>query len=265
MLASTTACNRQEATGQTVAVVNDKGITASELKLELNNVPPASRESVKGQVLQAMIDRRLLAADAEAQKLDKAPGFILQERRMREVMLAQQALQGFAAASRRPISQNDVNAYIDSHPNIAADRRILLVSQVQFTTPSQEVLKALVPTQTIDELVAVLQQNKVAMQRGRAQVDTAAISDEEMAKLASLKPGEPLVSTSGPTSVASAVIEQRAAPLNQSEQEAVARRRIEAERAQKAVKQRTAGLRQAAKISYSDAYKPKPGAKPAAQ
>lgn len=262
LLSTAAACQRQGPTGQTVATVDGKPITASELKAELANLPPATREQAKAQVLQAMIDRRLLAAEAEKQKLDKAPTFVLQERRLHEVMLAQQALQSFARSAQQPISQTEINTYLDRHPNVGAARRLLVADQIRFATPPKPVLDALGPTRTLDQVIAVLQQRGVKIERGRGQFDTATLPQDAVAQLDKLAIGEPLISISGPTAIASAIVDQRPAPLAASEQVELARKLIAAERGQASVKQRTDSLRQAATIEYSAGYKPAPTAPP---
>lgn len=262
LLSSAAACHRQGATGQTVATVDGDPITTSELKVELANLPPASREQARAQVLQAMIDRRLLAAAAEKDKLDKAPAFVLQERRMREVMLAQQAVQASARSSQQPISQTEINTYLDRHPNVGAERRLLIADQIRFPTPPKPVLDALRPTRTLEQIISVLQQRGVAVERGRGQFDTALLPDDAMAQIAKLSPGEPLISINGPTVIASVIVEQRTVPLSQQDQAELARKRMSSERAQASVKQRTDSLRQAATIDYAAGYRP---AKPPAR
>src|SRR5437868_15423272 len=76
--------------GQTVAVVNNDEITASDLNAELGNanVPAAdATKDVRAQALQRLIDRRLLAQQAKADDLDKSPEFLNQQRRMNEELL----------------------------------------------------------------------------------------------------------------------------------------------------------------------------------
>lgn len=258
VLALTAGCDRTAtAGGQTIAVVNGEAITASDLTLELNNLPPAAREQSKAQVLEAMIDRRLLAEDAVEQKRDKVSAFVLEERRMRDVMLAQQTLSAFAQSSRQPVSVNEINDYLDRNPQVGSDRRILLVNQMQFATPPKPVLDAMRGAKSMAAIATLLQSRGIAAQRGRTQMDTAMMPEAELRRLAQSAPGEPLVVINGPATIVSEIVEQRRAPLSEADQQKVVRNRIEAERAQTSVKQQTDALRQAATISYSEEYQPK--------
>ena len=66
------ACNNK-AEGQTVAVVNGQEVTLSELNFELGlaNIPPGTdKNAARSQVLQTMIDRRLLANQAREEGVD---------------------------------------------------------------------------------------------------------------------------------------------------------------------------------------------------
>jgi SurA-like N-terminal domain len=77
-------CQRK-AEGQTVAVVNGKEITIPELNFALNEVkiPEAlDKNSARSQVLQKMIDRRLLADEARNEGIDKTPEFLNRQRQM---------------------------------------------------------------------------------------------------------------------------------------------------------------------------------------
>src|SRR4051812_49548010 len=84
-----TGCGKK-ATGQTVAVVNGEEISQGELNAELQaaNVPAsADRKQVTAQLLQRIIDRKLLAQAAVKDGIDKTPEYISRQRRMNEELL----------------------------------------------------------------------------------------------------------------------------------------------------------------------------------
>ncbi|MCY7280608.1 MAG: SurA N-terminal domain-containing protein, partial [Sphingomonas bacterium] len=119
------ACNNK-AEGQTVAIVDGQEITLSELNFELGlaNVPPgADKAAARSQVLQSMIDRRLLASQAKQEGVETTPDFISRMRRGEEdlliSMLSAQRLKSVALPSVR-----ETDAFIASHPAIFANREL---------------------------------------------------------------------------------------------------------------------------------------------
>src|SRR4051794_39074115 len=81
---------QKKASGQTVAVVNNEEITASDLNAELtseNASPTGTTQQVRNQALENLIDRRLLAQQARSQGVDKSPEFVNQQRRATEDLL----------------------------------------------------------------------------------------------------------------------------------------------------------------------------------
>src|SRR5690242_9678585 len=90
LIALTVASCQKKASGQSVAVVNNEEITASDLNAELANAKiPASAATadVRNQVLQELINRRLLEQQAKSDGIDKTPEFLNQERRATENLL----------------------------------------------------------------------------------------------------------------------------------------------------------------------------------
>ena len=88
------ACTKK-AEGQTVAIVNGEEITAAELNAELGNakIPEgADKNQARSRVLQAMIDRRLLAQQARKDGIDKTPEFLNRQRRATDEWLVNRAL-----------------------------------------------------------------------------------------------------------------------------------------------------------------------------
>src|SRR5689334_24360697 len=83
------ACNRK-AEGQTVAVVNGDEITVPDLNFALNQakVPEgADKKLARSQLLQQLVDRRLLAQQARQEGIDKTAEYLNARRRADEDLL----------------------------------------------------------------------------------------------------------------------------------------------------------------------------------
>ena len=101
------ACGDKSPQGQVVATVNGEEITAQEVNAEaqaLNLPANANREAVLPQILQRVLDRKLLVGVARERKMDKSPDFLIQRRRAEETvlatMLARQINEGVSPTSR---------------------------------------------------------------------------------------------------------------------------------------------------------------------
>ncbi|GAC1576673.1 MAG: hypothetical protein NVS3B5_08350 [Sphingomicrobium sp.] len=87
-----TACGPNEPHGQVIAVVNGVEITLAELNAEARarNLAIGSDRAQRDSAIADLINRKLLVQAAHERGLDQTPQFILAERRLREIFLAQQ-------------------------------------------------------------------------------------------------------------------------------------------------------------------------------
>jgi EpsD family peptidyl-prolyl cis-trans isomerase len=252
----TAGCNRNDApSGQTIATVNGDDITTSDLQLEMGNVPPEQRKKAQALVARTLVDRRLLSQYAKEQGIDKNPQFVLQLRRMTELLLAERAATQISAASQQPISISEINKYLDNHPSLA-NRRILTLDQLTFPMPDSKVAVELNQATTMDSVIATLQRHNIQFSRAQPKGDTATLRDDLSSKLDTLKPGEPLIILNQPNSTANVIIDSKPVPLDNATASNIARRAMNAQRANDALQQRGMALRKQAKISYAKGYAP---------
>jgi len=253
----TAGCNRHEApSGQTIATVNDADITTSDLQLEMAGVPPEQRKQAQALVVKTLVDRKILAQYAKSQGMDHNPDFVLQLRRTTEILLAERAAQKIESGARQPISISEINQYLDAHPDIAANRRILTLDQLTFPLPSAGVATELKPAKTMADVVTTLQRHTIQFSRNQSQVDTAGLPDDLNSKLNALQPGEPLIVLNTPNSTANVITESKPMPLDGTAAADAARQRINMKQTNDALQQRGLALRQQAKISYAKGYAP---------
>lgn len=252
----TAGCNQKSApSGQTIANVDGDEITTSDLQLEMREVAPEQRKSSQGLVVQTLVDRKILTQYAKSEGMDRNPDFILQLRRMTDILLAERAAQQIASRAQQPISVSQVNEYLDSHTGIS-NRRILTMDQLTFAFPNEAVTKELELAKTANDVIATLQRHNIQFVRNEIKSDTAALRGDLVGKFDKLAPGEPLVILNRPNSTAHVILASEPAPLDSATAEAVARKAIAAERTNAAVQQRGLALRKAAKVTYAKGYGP---------
>ena len=252
------ACNNK-AEGQTVAVVNGQEITLSELNFELGlaNVPPGSDKAVvRAQVLQSMIDRRLIAAQALKEGVDKTPDFLSRKRRAEEdlliSMLSSQRLKSVALPSVR-----ETDAFIASHPAMFANRELWALEQVQFQPPADPSVQAEIDkTPSLAALVAVLQKHGVTFAQQKNRLDTAIVPAELYQKISAIREGEPFIVRVGDRAIASVIVGREAKPLGGDQARPIAADAMRREQSAKDMANRVSGLRKAAKIEYQKGFAP---------
>ena len=112
------ACHGRQVGGQTLALVNGEPITTGDRDLELATLPPDQRQGANAAVLQALIDRKLLAQDGVARGDDHSTDFVRLERRWHEMALAQRdaaAIAARAAVQTGSPSASDTEAALTRH------------------------------------------------------------------------------------------------------------------------------------------------------
>ncbi|WP_126174432.1 hypothetical protein [Altericroceibacterium xinjiangense] len=258
----TAGCNEDQApSGQTIATINDDEITTSDMQLEMANLPPEQRKQAQNLVVQTLVDRKILAQYAQSEGMDRNPDYVLQLRRMTELLLAERAAQQIAAGARQPITISEVNQYLDANPGIATNRRILTLDQLMFPLPNAAVAADLKLAKTMSDVITTLQRHNIQFTRNEAKVDTAGLPEDLNGKLDELQPSEPLIILNSPNSTANVIVDSKLMPLDAATAADVARQRINTQRTNDAVQQRGLALRQQAEIAYAKGYAPTSAAK----
>ena len=256
------ACNKK-AEGQTVAIVNGEEITAAELNAELaatNAGQGADKAEVRSRVLQAMIDRRLLAQQAKKDGIDKSPDFLNRQRKTNEDLLINMLASRQIDTAKIPSNQ-EIERYQASRPQMFANREQWSLEQLRFqmpTDPAQR--KALADAQSLAEIEKILTDAGLTYNKQRNRLDTAIIPQSIYGQIASLPPTEPFVIPVGNIAVASVVIAREPAPVTGEQAKPMAVAAMRREQASKFMQDRLKTVRDAAKIEYKEGFAP-PAAK----
>ena len=251
-------CQRK-AEGQTVAVVNGQEITVPDLNFALSQakVPAdADKNAVKAQILQQLVDRRLLAEQARSEGIDKTPEFLNRQRQAEEQLLITMLAARRLNTAQLP-SDREVQDFIASHSGMFANRETWSLDQVQYLTPKDPAIIAEIQkTLGIDALIAVLQSHKIDFKRQKNRLDTAVVPPDLYSKLSTLPAGEPFVVPIGDRSVASAVVAKEPNPLGGDQAKPAAVALMRKQQTGKSLEGLLKSLRSSAKIEYQPGYAP---------
>lgn len=254
-----TACQKK-AEGQVVAIVNGEEITLSELNTEIAdlNVPAsADKEAVRNQVLQRMIDRRLLVQAAKEAGLDRDPQYLSQERRMREQLLVSMYGKKTMDSIRVPDTAT-IDKYITAHPTAFADRKRFKLDQLQIDPPSDpNRLKELESAHSLAEVANRLTAMNIAFQRGTGTLDSAGIAPDMLQRLEALPPGEPFIVPANGKLVINAITGVESIALTPEQARPIAAQTIRNEELNKIGEERLKEAKAKAKIEYQPGYEAK--------
>jgi EpsD family peptidyl-prolyl cis-trans isomerase len=254
--------------GQIIAIVNGDEISQAELNAELQGaqIPDsADRDTLRRQVLQRLVDRKLIVQKAREQGLDKTPEYVAQQRRLEENLLVSMLGQKIAATVPLP-DDRDITQYIADNPTQFSARERLLLDQIQFQAPKDvKKLLMLKDAHSLDDVAAGVQKLGLAFSRGKGVIDTGRLDPQLTAVINKLPPGEPFVLPSNGQYVASVIVGRDATPTpsqvgRQAAAEMVRRRELIAES-----KAQVARARSTAEIEYQPGFEPDKSAIKASQ
>ena len=266
MLLATTACHKQ-ATGQSVAVVNNEEISQSELNDELNaaNIPDSvDKKLVMPRLLQGIVDRKLVAQKAVSEGLDKSPEYLSRQRRLNENLLIGMYTQK-VGDTIKPATPAEIDTFMAQHPNMFQGRQILALQQLAFDRPSDmSLLNQLRDAHSMDAVEATLTKLGIPFVKGAGQLDIGTIQPQVAQQVLNLPAGEPFIAPSGGKIVVSVVTGRQAVATNPDQARRVATEAIRRQKLGQLLEKQVKDLRTAAKIQYQPGFEPKTGADNAA-
>jgi EpsD family peptidyl-prolyl cis-trans isomerase len=256
LLSVLVACGQKaadSAPGQALASVNGVEITVLQLNDELARagVKAASEQAASKQLLQALIDRQLLLAEAGREKFDRDPKVMQAIERTRALIIAQAWLQK-RVGNLTPPTSADIEAYYREHPQFFGVRKQFSMDQLQLSAAAlTPALKEVVDhAKSLDEVTAWLAVNKVQAGRSHVTRSTADLAPALATRLLAMRKGQVFAVQEGERALVVALSDVQEAPVTL----AVARPQIEQflmkQRQKESATAELARLRADAKIVY---------------
>jgi peptidyl-prolyl cis-trans isomerase C len=261
-----TACGSKEGEtlekGQVLATVNGTDITANELNAELigAQLPAAGeqRKAIEQQALQGLIDRTILADIAREKSIDKSPIYIGQKRRAEENLLVQ-LLQRDIASKISPTTAAEAKSFIESNPQLFADRKIYQLDQIQFQMPQDLTkLKAYEPLKTMEEIALQLTRDGLQFRRAPGALDPVSTAPNILSQITSKPQGEIFIIPANGSLVATRIVGSKSEPFSGQKAEQFAMNAVQqkkiGEASEKELADRIKKSREA--VKYQEGYAP---------
>jgi EpsD family peptidyl-prolyl cis-trans isomerase len=225
--------------GQVIAHVGPDDVTQQELdnELRLDNVPTDKRtDEVIKAVLGRILERKYLDQQAIAAKLDREPTVHLDLLRSREQILAGAYVQRDLGAKVTAISKNEIDTYIQAHPEQFSKRQIYSIEQVSFPpTNNMDMISAETKDfKTIDQVEAKLDELGIKYSRGPGALDSATMPSQMLAALEARKPDDIFFIRSRTSASFFKVTSVESKPLTPDEAQQLGKRQLAAALAKKA-------------------------------
>ena len=198
--------------GQVVATVDGKEVTVHELNAELGMIPnrggDAPRKLVESVALARVVERKMLADEAEKLKLDKTPQFLIAKARTDEGLLVQ-ALQADIQRKVGATSREAAQKFVADNPQVFGDRKVFTLDQIQFLRPANIDQLGLKDAKSMADVERMLTDANVEYRRAPQQIDSLTVNPaltNEIIKITSTSNGEPFMFADQPAGAPAPVI-----------------------------------------------------------
>ncbi len=184
---------QEQEPGQALASVDGEEITILQLNDELNRakIQPEQIESTKKQLLESIIDRQLMKAEAERNKLDRTPHVMQAIARAKTQIIAQAYLQNIVSEIENP-TPVEINEFYQSNPQFFSQRKKYNLSIIRFAKNEyNDELKSIFDgAKSLKDVSKWLDKHKVPYLHEEITRDTAQMPQEMSARLQQQKKGD---------------------------------------------------------------------------
>ena len=252
--------------GQVVAVVNGEEVTQQELNAELQaaNVPAsADKNLVRSQILQRIVEHKLLVQQAKKQGLDQTPAYLEQVRQAQDNAIISLLAQKLSKNISLPDGAA-VDKFVAENGTMFASRKRYALDQIAFPIPEDpKLLKELEPAHSLAAIGTVLTSHNIQFAQGKGQLDSAQIPPAMASKIESLPAGEPFLVPDKGRMIASVITAVQTTPTPSDQSKPAAMNALRQKALSDAMGKELEKARSSAKIEYQPGLAPtkKPSAK----
>lgn len=254
-------------TGQVAATAAGQEITASDVQLELGALAsdPQAAAAQQPNALKAIINRKLLVKAATDRGIDKTPVATMLLQKAHDLALIQ-LLERSIEASAPKVSKEEANTYIQSNPSAFAGRQLITVDQLVIPRIAPALIKAMQPLNTLDQITALLDGNKVPYRRTGSVIDSATIDPSAARQIGQLKVGAVFVTPAGGGAQVSRIKELQPQPLSGDQATQLATAVLSQQRAAGLAREQFSSIIESGQktVKINAAYQAKPSAQPKA-
>lgn len=207
---------KEKKAGQALARVNGEEITVLQINDELRRagVKADQQNAAAKQLLESLIDRQLILAEAMRNKIDRTPEVMQAIERAKAQIIAQAYLKSIVAKIDKP-STAEINDYFQKHPEYFAQRRQYDIQQLVISIKdlSDELRTAIDSAKSLNEVAALLDGHNVRYARGQLSRSTTDLPEQVIAKLRDMRKGELFIFNEGENSMINTITDIKDSPV----------------------------------------------------
>ncbi len=251
------ACgNRERTAGQVLARVNGSEITLAQINDELRHsgIKAERREAATKQLVESLINRQLILAEAVRNEIDRDTDVVLAVERAKTRIITQAYLRNLGANIARP-SLAEIDEYYRKHREYFAQRKQFDMQQLIIASKdfSNELRLVVDSARSPNWIAAWLDRHKVPYLRGPLSCSSADLPERIAGLFETMRKGDVFVVNEGEHSLINLITDIRKTPVTVD----IAAPQIEQYllnlRIKEAAEAEIARLRASAKIEYLDA------------
>jgi len=255
------------AKSETVATVAGDKISAAELNLavsRLGELNEAQTAEVKGKLLQALIDQRLVAQAAQKAGLDKEPAVeIAMAQASRQVLAEAYADRNFKDVAKP--TEAEIAEYYNQHPELFSQRRIYRIQELELKVePSRmsEVETKLKSAHSMGDFVNWVKEQGIDGKTAVAVKPAEQIPLPLLGRLSQMKDGQVTILPTRPGQVLiQQLLESQMQPVSLEQSKNAIERALMVQKRKELMEADVKKLRETAKIEYTSGYAPAAEAK----
>jgi peptidyl-prolyl cis-trans isomerase C len=214
---SITACgNREKKAGQALVRVNGEEITVLQVNDELKRagIKPEQQEVATKQLLESLIDRQLILAEAMRNEVDRTTGVVQAIERAKTQIIAQAYLKSLDSKVTKP-TPAEIDDYYQKHPEYFTQRKQYDVQQLVIATRdfSNDLRSIVDAAKSLDVVAAWMDSHKVRYVRGQLTRSTTDLPEQMVAKLKDMQKGQIFIVNEGESSMINLILNVKTSPI----------------------------------------------------
>ena len=254
------ACSSKEKKGgQSLVKVDGEEITMLQLNEELQraNVQPVQQEAASKQLLESLIDRQLISAEAARNKIDRTPEVMQAIAHAKTQIITQAYLKSISSKATKP-TKAEIDDYFQKHPELFSNRKQFEMISIAIVSSdlNAELKSAIDAAKSLDEVAAWLVKHDVKFLKGKGTRSSADLPAEMLTNLLNLPKGAMFIVNEGDKSMIVSVVNIKETPVAAKDTAPQIEQYLINSRTKEILQTEIAHLRSLAKIEYLNASAP---------
>jgi EpsD family peptidyl-prolyl cis-trans isomerase len=259
LLATLAACSGGDkpakAASQVAVKVNGDELSIHQVNAQLarlQGVPADKADLARKQVVDGLVDQRLLIQQAIDKKLDRDPDVLAAIEQSRAQILAQAYVQKTLGAQARP-NEAEVRKYYEENPALFAQRRVYRLQELTTDLPverADDLKAAVAAAKAMPEVATWLQKNRFQVAASSAVRGAEQLPMAQVAKINAMKDGQMDVFVADRKVTVLQVLTSQLQPVDETKATPVIEQFLTTRKREELARSELKRLREGAKIEY---------------